>query len=460
MYAGTEKRQQQRAIESKQRRTMSFLAATSRRISPLHPLCRARIAHTRAIRQFSAGLTTACRPRKDFSSRPTNEKFVLFRVDGLRHQSFSTAPELAPKPLTLRSMVKPFLLKCHPDVQRSDSAREINLKAIQNLNSYLDTLQTMSSGKITRHPDSRIVEIDFVLQLEEGKGGLSGFKKKKKNDTSVHSSRRKVELMLPSERLCNEAAMNARSRQQMDQHSKQELAKLLKIAGLPIPSAVQINESEAAALQDAWEEDLGIGEHDDAGSGTGAARPHVDYRRPLTTHYERSRERFTANINWKKYDQLYEQAVVDMNADIATEGFVRDNPQRRRKMIATIVANVRVQDESIDVLEQLTAARRLSLLFEDNFDDLHLEDFGNMWENMVMVLTPSRDYNVSSTARYRRHRLSLDSGFAFTLHPDYSVTIHAPIDFQDDELLQELNRNLWDFYNLIGDGLEGLYPEY
>jgi hypothetical protein len=83
-----------------------------------------------------------------------------------------------------------------------------------------------------------------------------------------------------------------------------------------------------------------------------------------------------------------------------------------------------------------------------------------MWENMVLVLTPSREYNVSSSARYRRHRRSLDSEFAFTLHPDYSVTIHVPIDFQDDELLQELDRNLWDFYNLVGDGLEGLYPEY
>jgi hypothetical protein len=358
-------------------------------------------------------------------------------------------------------MVKPFLLKCHPDVQRSDTARQINLKAIQNLNSYLDTLQTISSGKLTQRTDSRMVEIDFVLHLEEGKAEPMGLKKKKKNAPSVHSSRRKVELMLPPERLCNEAAQNARSRQQLDGHNMQEIVKLLKVAGLPTPSAVEINDSDhAAALQNAWEDDLGVGEYDDSAAGTGTGRPHFDYRRPQTTHYERSRQRFTANINWKRYDELYRQAVVDMNADLATEGLVRDNQKLRRKMIATIVANVRVQDESIDVLEQLTAARRLSLLFEDNFDHLHLEDFGNMWENMVLVLTPSREYNVSSSARYRRHRRSLDSEFAFTLHPDYSVTIHVPIDFQDDELLQELDRNLWDFYNLVGDGLEGLYPEY
>lgn len=439
----------------------------------MHPFCLVRSAPTRAIRQCSVGVdltTTAYRtPRKDFfSRRPTNGNFGLYRgVDRLQHRSFSTATapqaEPAPKPLSLRSMVKPFMLKCHPDVQRSDAARAVNLKAIQNLNSYLDTLQTISSGKLMQFSDSRIVEIDFVLQLEEGKAEPMGLKKKKKNATSIHSSRRKVELMLPPERLCNEAALNARSRQQLDGHNMQEIVKLLKVAGLPIPSAVEFNDSEqAAALQNAWEDDLGMGEYADADadSRAGTERPHFDYRRLQTTHYERSRQRFTANINWKRYDELYRQAVMDMNADIATEGLVRDNQKLRRKMIANVVANVRVQDDSIDVLEQLTAARRLSLLLEDNFDHLHLEDFGHMWENMVLVLTPSREYNVSSSARYRRHRRSLDSEFAFTLHPDYSVTIHVPIDFQDDELLQELDRNLWDFYNLVGDGLEGLYPEY
>jgi hypothetical protein len=360
-------------------------------------------------------------------------------------------------------MVKPFLLKCHPDVQRSDDAREVNLKAIQNLNSYLDTLQSISTGKLTQQSENRMVEIDFVLQLEEGKAEPMGLKKKKKNANSIHSSRRKVELMLPPVRLCNEAVQNPRSRQQLEGHNMQEIVKLLKVAGLPIPSTVDMNDSDqAAALRAAWEDDLGVGEYDetDAESRAGTERPHFNYRRPQTTHYERSRERFTANINWKRYDELYREAVVDMNADIATEGLVRDNQKLRRKMIANIVANVRVQDDSIDVLEQLTAARRLSLLLDEHFDHLHLEDFGNFWENLVLVLTPSREYNVSSSARYRRHRRSLDSEFAFTLHPDYSVTIHVPIDFQDDELLQELDRNLWDFYNLVGDGLEGLYPEY
>lgn len=457
-----------------------LVAGSNRRMHNLSSFCRVRSVHELSIRQYAAGLTTTTAsrllPRMDVAYRPTTDKdFVLLRGDGLRctYRSFSTAPEPAVRPLSLRSMVKPFLLKFHPDVQRSDSARKINLIAIQNLNSYLDTLQTISSGKVTRYPDNRIVEIDFVLQLEEDSNNNKiplGIRKKKKlaAASGVHSSRRKVELLLPPARLCDEAALtnnkNARSRQLLDHHAMQEIVKLLKVAGLAIPAAVQDsndNSDQAAALQDAWEQDLGVGEYNESPETEDMSRPHFNYKsRPQTTHYERSRQRFTANINWKRYDELYREAVVDMNADIATHGFIGDNRNARRNMIANIVANVRVQDTSIDVLEQLTAARRLSLLLDDKFDDLHMEDYGNMWENMVLVLTPSRDYNVSSSARHRRRLRSQHSDFVFTLHPDYSVTIHVPIDFRDDELIQELDRNMWDFYNLVGDGMEGLYPEY
>lgn len=392
---------------------------------------------------------------------------VTHNMHGMRYRSFSTAPEPARTPsISLRNIVKPFMLKCHPDVQRSDSAREINLTAIQNLNSFLDTLQTMSTGKAMRLPDDRIVEIDFVLQLEDdGSSSQLGLKKRKKATAAgFYNSRRKVELLLPPPHLSDDASWNARSRAKVERHGMQQVVKLLKVAGLSIPSASLANENneQADALRDAWEQDLGMSEdeNDNGVAPSENSRPHFDYRRPPKSNYERSRERFASNINWKRYDQLYQQAVVDMNADLATEGLIRNNRKLRTKLIATIVSNVRVKDESIDVLEQLTAARRLSLLLESHFDDLHLEDFGNMWENLVLILTPSREYSTSGSARHRRQGHAAEDGFAFTLHPDYSVTIHVPIDFRDDELVQELDRNLWDFYNLVGDGLEGLYPEY
>lgn len=56
------------------------------------------------------------------------------------------------------------------------------------------------------------------------------------------------------------------------------------------------------------------------------------------------------------------------------------------------------------------------------------------------------------TKRYRtRGRNDPNLDYCFTLHPDYRVTLLVPIDFQDNELLQELNRNVWDFYNIVSD---------
>lgn len=427
-----------------------------------------RSLNARYSRKCSTGLTAShvviASKTNSFLRRVTPSTSVIVGSNVLLCRSFSAAPETSSRrALSLRNIVKPFLLKCHPDVQRSDFAREINLKAIQNLNGFLDTMQTISSGKFTRQKDNQIVKIDFVLQFEGEDSAPLGLKKKKKAATASHSSRRKVELELPPTHLLDAATSNDRSRSIVERHAMQQIVKLLKIAGLSIPTTIRDNETEQAqALRDAWEQNLGIHDEDGNESPPNAdhRRPHFDYRRPPSTHYERSRERFAANINWKRYDQLYQEAMVDMHADLATEGLIRDNRKLRSKMVATVLANVRVQDETIGVLEQLTAARRLSLLLEANFDDLHFEDFGNMWETMVLVLTPSRDFNASASARYRRRGRNEENGFSFTLHPDYSVTIHVPIDFQDDELVQELDRNLWDFYNLIGDGLEGLYPEY
>jgi hypothetical protein len=121
----------------------------------------------------------------------------------------------------------------------------------------------------------------------------------------------------------------------------------------------------------------------------------------------------------------------------------------------------------ISFVEQLVAFRRLSLLLDQNFASLQMEEFGAMWETCRIVLTPSRPYNVSSSALHRRQRRKAESssndstvpGFSFTLHPNWTVTIQIPIDFRDDELIQELDRNVWDFYNLLGDGTEDLFPD-
>lgn len=49
--------------------------------------------------------------------------------------------------------------------------------------------------------------------------------------------------------------------------------------------------------------------------------------------------------------------------------------------------------EGLDVIAQLVAIRRLSLLLCDNFDHLQMERMGRMWERLVIVFTPPRRTN-------------------------------------------------------------------
>lgn len=389
------------------------------------------------------------------------------------------------------------MLQCHPDVHLMTTAKKVNLRAIQNLNAYMDTLQSIALGKFTamKPHDSRLVEIDFILKLE-GQHRHSKRNSKSKKDAGS-SSRRKVELLLPPFQLCRELAsggsiQNSSLRQRLHEHSRRELVKLLRMAGLNIPPDHSMNAVEAGHPY-SWDTALGFAFRDDYRSSEafysppdetddhdgGFRRAHFDHRSRPKTAYETSRDRFTTNIQWHNYDKLYAQAVAEMNADAATEGLVQKHAGRRRAMIAGILANARIlqqqqqspptfdQDGSsssssgISFVEQLVAFRRLSLLLDQNFEALQMEEFGAMWESCRIVLTESRPFNVSSSALHKKRarNAATGSGFSFTLHPDMSVTIHVPIDFRDEELIQELDRNVWDFYNFIDDGMDELLPD-
>lgn len=339
------------------------------------------------------------------------------------------------------------------------------MTAIQNLNSYMDTLQSIASGtaKQQQHQHAKnIVEIDFVMHLNTGTLKRGGPK----------TSRRKVELLLPPSPLVRELASktphHSTSLRRLDEHSKQEIVKLLRVAGLKIP-----NDVAAESFEDAWSRELGLSDEDyqsdstlyssdqQSGSNTGFRRAHA-FRRPKTA-YEKNRDRFMSKIQWQNYDRIYKEAVREMHADHATEGLIKHHAGRRRAMIANILSRIRIQPhpdgEPISFVEQLVAFRRLSLLLEDNFEKLQMEDFGHMWESCRVVLTPARDYNASGTALHKRRRKGAATGYSFTLHPDTSVTIHIPIDFQDVELIEELDQNVWDFYDFVSDELEELFPQ-
>ena len=68
----------------------------------------------------------------------------------------------------MRNMVKPFFMKCHPDVQTSADAKQVNLEAIQNLNAFLDSAEAKlkPTAKLMNN-EKTVFEVDFCVVMEE-----------------------------------------------------------------------------------------------------------------------------------------------------------------------------------------------------------------------------------------------------------------------------------------------------
>jgi hypothetical protein len=117
--------------------------------------------------------------------------------------------------------------------------------------------------------------------------------------------------------------------------------------------------------------------------------------------------------------------------------------------------------DQVSPLERLVAYRRFLRLLDENFDELHLEDSGKYWEELTLIITEARPYNTSSSAIRKRRQRNQETGYSFTIHHDNSVSVRIPVDFQDDELIQELQRNVGDFYEwtLQDSEIEKIFEE-
>ncbi len=83
---------------------------------------------------------------------------------------------------------------------------------------------------------------------------------------------------------------------------------------------------------------------------------------------------------------------------------------------------------------------------------------------MTLLVGEHRPYNTSPSAlrklrtkKKKNRHLHFETGYSFVVHHDNTVTITIPIDFDNHELLQELLRNMQDFLQTQGSGLEGDY---
>ena len=345
---------------------------------------------------------------------------------------------------SLRRMVKPFLLKCHPDVVfskgASDSVKQTNLQAIQSLNQYLDMIKHMVAtanrepGKPFRYPSSDISEIEFILYTEDVTK-----KGRKKKDLSMIMSRRNVELLLPSKSL-----MERGEDEQLILFAKDQLSRLLHVAGLKVPKP-------KPRPSKAQEENT-----------TSSSKLRQDGDREFSQRsFEANQRAFVSKIDWQKVDEMHEQALKDREADIVTQGLFVDNLHGKRKLIAHTLSQLQVQREGLTMLEELIAIRRMSLILEENFEELELDDLASFWwSRCTMILTKPRPYNTSSSAIYKRiQRGDGDNGFRVTFHADKRITMTIPSDFRDDELVDEFKRNIWEFEQFIGDGLDDIFFE-
>ena len=348
---------------------------------------------------------------------------------------------------SFRKLIQPFLIKCHPDMARqyqlSADAQKINLQAIQNLNAYMDGLtQVLQDPFFSTSPqnpsDKKNISIEFVLAFQ--------------SETRKHSvpttSRRTVQLRHPSP---------SRGPHKIPSFYYQELSKLLHMAGLPVPPKASILPEDY--LQEVPENNDGISNAQEFGIDEDRFWMQQQQRRRPKTRWEQSRDRFTRSINWTKFDLMYNQAVADMHANQRTRGMIRNHPKRRKRLIATILSHVEFNAQAVTPLEQLVCLRRLLRLLEGNFDRLQLEDMGNFWEKLSLKVNGARSYNTSTSALSKRRRKKLDTGFSFTIASDHAVTIEVPVDFFDEELVEELDRNVWDFYDWMqqSEGIDSIF---
>jgi len=381
--------------------------------------------------------------------------------------------------LSLKKLIQPFVMKCHPDMARQqglpETARKVNLHAIQNLNSYIDGVHKLmknSSSSNNQYPfphEGHTVEIEFVIPMNQNPAETTAAKslshphnnnnattKNKNHQFVVSTSRRKLELLVPPSDMPPAKVQHYATRQ---------FLKLLRISDLPVPTSL--------SLYDHHDDDDNDDGFDQKANPVGGEHPNhgQKQRGRKVSSWEASRERFwrkhNKNVDHKRFHQMYKEALRDAEVHTRTRNWIRDNPKLRHRLLANVLSTVKFV-ESISPLEKLVAYRRLLKFLDENFDELRLEDSGKYWEEQTTLMVGEpRPYNSSPSAlrkfrkkkkhHHRLHQQHFDTGYAFAIHHDNKVTVTIPIDFDNHELLQELLRNMEDFLQTQGTGLDGDY---
>ena len=258
--------------------------------------------------------------------------------------------------VSLKRLIQPFVLKCHPDMARQqglpETARTVNLAAIQNLNSYMDGVHKMmknnsnsssSTGPYPFPSESHTVEIEFVISMDKQPAdtkslgdsasttttnSMSTNHNKNNNRHVVSSSRRKFELLVPP---VNTTPVK------LKHHVTRQLLRLLRISDLPAPANLSLLDDDDEEYGNGYDNDA----QDPGASGNDGSKQQQRQRqrqRRKMTPWEESRERFwkrhARTFDHNKFNQVYREALHDAELHLMTRNWVRDNPRLRNQLLA------------------------------------------------------------------------------------------------------------------------------
>lgn len=307
---------------------------------------------------------------------------------------------------------------CHPDKFIGNEAAKItNLAAVQTLNQMIDNLEQFNDN-------DRDLKDEYTIDFVVPSSGQSA-------RGSAMTTRRSVVLSFP--------VINYRDQQGnviLMRRAKQEIIRLLKVAGVSIKSEYEQELKEEMLEQDSQE------------SSSMRSFDGLSFAEQFPGSADWRRKRSGFKIDWKEEERLYQEATAKMNRDIGTLGMTTDH--QKRQLVAGIISRIRFLGD-IDIVDELATLRRLSLLLEDNFDLLGFEDIGVICTQMIIVI---KDYNklrlMQSEFEETRRRIKGESGYVFSWDGEGVVTVTIPLNFKEWQLLKEFDKNL---HVYLPDGL-------
>jgi hypothetical protein len=270
------------------------------------------------------------------------ERLASFFLQQPRQQQLSSLSSSSQQPLSLKKLIQPFVMKCHPDMAKQqglpESARKVNLEAIQSLNSYVDGVNKLMKHNNIKYPfpsEGHTVEIEFVIPMGDGSNHQSSSEMttknpmiatKKNNRFVISTSRRKLELLAPPMDMPPAGVRN---------YAVRQFLRLLRISDLPVPASVALYGHEENVEYDQDEtSSCRHGGYQDNQEHQGQTQK----RRKPVSAWEASRERFwkryQQNMDHQKFDRMYKEALHDAQVHIRTRNWIRDNPKLRHKLLA------------------------------------------------------------------------------------------------------------------------------